>query len=158
RVRLAGHRPAGGRRRLRARLPRDHGGQPAGGDGGHRRQPADRPRLLPHRSADLLQVTAVRRFLRHRRGLVGGVVVAVMLLAGILAPAIAPYSYSTQSLLQRLKAPSAAHWLGTDGFGRDVLTRVIWGSRVSLEIGFLATGLSLLVGTLLGGTAGYFGG
>jgi peptide/nickel transport system permease protein len=103
-------------------------------------------------------VTAVGRFLRHRRGLAGGIVVAVMLLAGILAPAIAPYSYSTQSLLQRLKAPSAAHWLGTDGFGRDVLTRVIWGSRVSLEIGFLATGLSLLVGTLLGGTAGYFGG
>jgi peptide/nickel transport system permease protein len=103
-------------------------------------------------------VTVLRRFVRHRRGLVGGIVVTLMLLAGILAPAIAPYSYSTQSLLQRLKAPSPAHWLGTDGFGRDVLTRVIWGSRVSLEIGCLATGLSLLVGTLLGGTAGYFAG
>ena len=98
------------------------------------------------------------RLLHHRRGLVGAVVVVLMVATGALAPAIAPYSYSTQSLLQRLQAPSPAHWLGTDGYGRDVLTRVIWGSRVSLEIGFVATGLSILVGTLLGGAAGYFAG
>jgi peptide/nickel transport system permease protein len=98
-----------------------------------------------------------RRILGHPRGLFGGVVVATMILAGTLAPAIAPYSYSTQSLLKRLQAPSPAHWLGTDGFGRDILSRVIWGSRISLEIGFLATGLSVLVGTTLGGTAAYFG-
>jgi peptide/nickel transport system permease protein len=97
------------------------------------------------------------RLVRNRRGALGGVVVAAMLVSGSLAPAIAPYSYSSQSLLQRLAPPSAAHWLGTDGFGRDVLTRVIWGSRVSLEIGFLATALSVAVGTLLGGVAGYFG-
>jgi peptide/nickel transport system permease protein len=103
-------------------------------------------------------VTAFRRFLRHRRGLLGGLVVLVMVLAGLLAPLVSPYSYSTQSLLQRLQAPSGAHWLGTDGFGRDVLTRVIWGSRVSLEIGLLATGLSVVVGTLVGGTAGYWSG
>lgn len=95
---------------------------------------------------------------RNQRGVLGGLVVAVMLAAGTLAPAIAPYSYSTQSLLKRLQGPSAAHWLGTDGFGRDLLTRVIWGSRVSLEIGFLATSLSLAVGTLLGGAAAYSGG
>ena len=81
-----------------------------------------------------------------------------MLAAGFLAPAVSPYSYSTQSLLQRLKPPTPAHWLGTDGFGRDILTRVIWGARVSLEIGFLATGLAILAGTAVGGTAGYFGG
>jgi peptide/nickel transport system permease protein len=80
-----------------------------------------------------------------------------MLAAGILAPAIAPYSYSSQSLLQRLKPPTLSHWLGTDGFGRDILTRVVWGARVSLEIGFLATGLAILVGTAVGGAAGYFG-
>jgi peptide/nickel transport system permease protein len=78
-----------------------------------------------------------------------------MLATGTLAPLIAPYSYSTQSLLQRLKAPTADHWLGTDGFGRDLLTRVLWGSRVSLQIGFLATGLAVLVGTVVGGVAGY---
>jgi peptide/nickel transport system permease protein len=103
-------------------------------------------------------VSGLWRVGRNRRGLLGGIVVAVMLAAGILAPAVAPYSYSTQSLLQRLKPPTAAHWLGTDGFGRDILTRVIWGARVSLEIGFLATGLAIMVGTAVGGAAGYFGG
>ena len=88
----------------------------------------------------------------------GGLVVALILAVGTLAPAIAPYSYSTQSLLARLERPSAAHWLGTDGFGRDILTRVIWGGRVSLEIGLLATGLSVIVGTVFGGIAAYLGG
>lgn len=97
------------------------------------------------------------RLWRSQRGLVGGLVVALILAVGTLAPAIAPYSYSTQSLLTRLEKPSAAHWLGTDGFGRDILTRVIWGGRVSLEIGLLATGLSVIVGTVLGGIAAYFG-
>ena len=98
------------------------------------------------------------RLWRSQRGLVGGLVVALILAVGTLAPAIAPYSYSSQSLLARLERPSAAHWLGTDGFGRDILTRVIWGGRVSLEIGLLATGLSVIVGTVLGGIAAYFGG
>ena len=102
--------------------------------------------------------SALRRFTRNRRGLVGGLVVTVMVIAGALAPALAPQSYSAQSLLNRLQPPSAAHWLGTDGFGRDVLSRVIWGSRVSLEIGLLATMLSLVVGTAVGSVAGYFGG
>jgi peptide/nickel transport system permease protein len=100
----------------------------------------------------------VGRLVRHRRGLLGGGAVAIMIVAGALAPLIAPHGYSAQSLLQRLQSPSALHWLGTDGFGRDVLSRVVWGSRVSLEIGFFATGLSLIVGTLVGSTAGYFGG
>ena len=103
-------------------------------------------------------MSGLSRVVRNRRGLLGGIVVAVMLTAGLLAPAVAPYSYSTQSLLQRLKPPTPAHWLGTDGFGRDILTRVIWGARVSLEIGFLATGLAILVGAALGGAAGYFAG
>jgi peptide/nickel transport system permease protein len=101
---------------------------------------------------------AFDRLWRSQRGLVGGLVVLLIIVTGTLAPAIAPYSYSTQSLLGRLERPSVAHWLGTDGFGRDILSRVIWGGRVSLEIGLLATGLSLLVGTLLGGVAAYFGG
>ena len=95
--------------------------------------------------------------IRHWRGALGGVVVAVMLATGVLAPLLAPYSYSNQSLLKRLQPPGSTHWLGTDGFGRDVLSRVMWGSRVSLEIGFVATVLSLLVGTAVGSVAGYFG-
>jgi peptide/nickel transport system permease protein len=103
-------------------------------------------------------VSGLRRLSRNRRGLLGGIVVVTMLAVGLLAPVIAPYSYSTQSLLQRLKPPTVAHWLGTDGFGRDILTRIMWGARVSLEIGFLATGLAVLVGVAVGGAAGYFGG
>jgi peptide/nickel transport system permease protein len=102
-------------------------------------------------------VSGFTRLVGSRRGLLGGLVVGIILTAGTLAPAIAPYSYSSQSLLQRLKPPTLTHWLGTDGFGRDILTRVVWGARVSLEIGFLATGLAVLVGTAVGGTAGYFG-
>src|SRR5262245_25556538 len=100
----------------------------------------------------------VQRLLRRRRGLLGGLAMVAMVVTGALAPALAPYSYSAQSLLHRLQPPSAAHWLGTDGFGRDVLSRTIWGSRVSLQIGLLATVLSLIVGTLAGGIAGYFAG
>ncbi|PYN97999.1 MAG: peptide ABC transporter permease [Candidatus Rokuibacteriota bacterium] len=102
--------------------------------------------------------SAFGRLLGHRRGFWGGVAVAVMVVTGVLAPAIAPHSYSAQSLLQRLQPPSPAHWLGTDGFGRDVLSRTIWGSRVSLQIGLLATVLSLVVGTLVGSASGYVGG
>ena len=101
--------------------------------------------------------SALARLLAHRRGMIGAAAVGLMLAAGVLAPVVAPYSYSTQSLTQRLRPPGREHWLGTDGFGRDVLTRVMWGSRVSLQIGFAATALSLLAGTLLGGAAGYFG-
>ncbi|OLC00349.1 MAG: hypothetical protein AUH30_02765 [Candidatus Rokubacteria bacterium 13_1_40CM_68_15] len=102
--------------------------------------------------------SSLGRLLGHRRGLVGGLAVMAMVVTGSLAPALAPYSYSNQSLLQRLQPPSADHWLGTDGFGRDVFSRTIWGSRVSLEIGLFATALSLIVGTLVGSIAGYFGG
>ena len=101
--------------------------------------------------------SALGRLLTHRRGMIGAAAVTLMLAAGVLAPAIAPYSYSSQSLVQRLRPPGREHWLGTDGFGRDVLSRVMWGSRVSLQIGFAATALSLVVGTVLGGAAGYFG-
>ena len=101
---------------------------------------------------------ALARLARHRRGLVGGAAIMLMLVTGLLAPLVAPHSYSAQSLLQRLQPPSTAHWLGTDGFGRDVLSRVIWGSRVSLQIGFVATALALAVGTALGSVAGYVGG
>jgi peptide/nickel transport system permease protein len=101
--------------------------------------------------------SAFTRLLGHRRGMLGAAAVVLMLAAGVLAPAVAPYSYSSQSLTQRLEPPGREHWLGTDGFGRDVLSRVMWGSRVSLQIGFVATALSLVAGTFLGGAAGYFG-
>jgi oligopeptide transport system permease protein len=76
----------------------------------------------------------------------------------VLAPWISPYEPDLQSIPERLQLPSAAHWLGTDSLGRDLLTRVLFGARLSLSIGF-ATGLfSLTLGTLTGSIAGYFGG
>src|SRR5207253_165479 len=134
-VRVAGDRTTRRRCRVRARLSGDHGRERDGGGRRHRRQSPDRPRLLRHRPADLVfmigsapaPTSGLGRLLRHRRGVLGGLAVMAMVVTGSLAPTLAPYSYSTQSLLQRLQPPSAAHWLGTAGFGRAVLSRTIWG-------------------------------
>jgi peptide/nickel transport system permease protein len=80
-----------------------------------------------------------------------------MVLVAIFAPLIAPYSSTTQDLLNTLSAPSAQHVLGTDDLGRDILSRLIYGSRVTLGIGFAASLVSLLLGLAVGATAGYAG-
>ena len=80
------------------------------------------------------------------------------ILAAVLAPAIAPYDPITQDLSMRLKAPSAIHWFGTDNFGRDIFSRVIYGTRYSLIIALFCTIAALFSGGLLGIIAGYFGG
>jgi len=92
-------------------------------------------------------------------GLVIGLamVIAVVALA-LLAPWIAPYDPNEQDPVAALMGPSAEHWFGTDFFGRDVLSRVIWGARISLSVGFLATAIGVVVGTVIGVVAGYYGG
>jgi peptide/nickel transport system permease protein len=90
--------------------------------------------------------------------IVAFVTIILFALAAIFAPMLAPYDPLTQSFLKINKSPSWDHWLGTDQFGRDVLSRLIWGSRNSLIFGLLAPALAALFGTLLGVTAGYFGG
>ncbi len=81
-----------------------------------------------------------------------------LVLIALLAPFIAPYSYSDQDLSKTLLPPLRGGLLGTDQFGRDLLSRLIYGSRASIEVGLIATGISILVGTSLGAAAGYFGG
>jgi peptide/nickel transport system permease protein len=91
----------------------------------------------------------------------GGVAAAVVLayvLAAILAPLVAPYPPAATDLAARLGAPSAAHWFGTDALGRDVLSRTIYGTRVSLLVGALTVGLAAVAGTALGMAGGYFRG
>ncbi|MGH3266865.1 MAG: ABC transporter permease, partial [Trebonia sp.] len=88
----------------------------------------------------------------------GIVVVGGLILVAVLAPLLTSYSPVTQDLEQSLQGPSAAHWLGTDQFGRDVLTRVLWSARVDLRIGFLAVLIPFVAGSVLGALAGYFGG
>ena len=76
----------------------------------------------------------------------------------LLTPWIAPYGYETQNLRLGASPPSAEHWLGTDNFGRDMLTRIMYGGRVSLLVGFIATTVALLIGVTYGAIAGYAGG
>jgi peptide/nickel transport system permease protein len=85
-------------------------------------------------------------------------VVVVFIFVAAFAPWLAPYDPLAQSILAINQNPSAAHWLGTDQFGRDVLSRMIYGSRNSLIFGFISPVLAAIFGTLLGVTAGYFGG
>ncbi|MEX0907674.1 MAG: ABC transporter permease [Gemmatimonadota bacterium] len=103
---------------------------------------------------------AVRQFKRSRPALVGLAIIVLLYLVALLAPLLAPYDPIAQTDIARLGylSPRADYLLGTDRFGRDVLSRIIYGSRISLSIGFIATALSITIGTLLGAAAGYFGG
>ena len=85
-------------------------------------------------------------------------VILIIILLAVFAPVIAPYKESQQDLMARLSAPSAQHWFGTDELGRDVFSRILYGSRVSLIVGILPTCISLTVGIVVGLLAGYFGG
>jgi peptide/nickel transport system permease protein len=91
-------------------------------------------------------------------GTIGALIVLVMLAAAVLADVVAPYGFSQTSLRERFQGGSAAHWLGTDHLGRDVLTRLLYGARVSLYVGFGAVTLGSLIATAVGILSGYFGG
>jgi glutathione transport system permease protein len=101
---------------------------------------------------------AVKAVARHRGAVVGGCVVALVILACVFADLIAPYSATAHDYNAVLSGPSAAHPLGTDQLGRDVLSRLLYGGRTSLGVGFLATAIGAAVGTLLGLVTGYLRG
>jgi len=99
------------------------------------------------------------RILASRKGaLCGFLIVGLMALAALLAPLIAPYDPLDQNIMDRLKPPSAEHWLGTDYFGRDTLSRLLFGARVSLLIGASATAIAIVAGASIGMYAGWRGG
>ncbi len=101
-----------------------------------------------------------RRFRKNKFAVVGLVVLLALVLVALLAPLLVNYDTDVigQDLTARLQPPSSEHPLGTDNYGRDILSRIIYGSRVSLIIGFVAVGVSLLLGGLIGVVASYFGG
>jgi len=101
---------------------------------------------------------AIARLWKNRLAMIGLYVLSFMVLIALLTPWIAPYSYEAQKLDIGAVAPNAQHWLGTDTFGRDLLTRIMYGGRVSLAVGFIATAVALLIGVLWGAIAGYIGG
>lgn len=95
---------------------------------------------------------------QNKLAAVSGIVIVLMILTAVFAPLAAPYDHLAQNLTERLQAPSMAHWLGTDELGRDVLSRIIFGARISLTIGLIPTLVSMAVGTVLGLCAGFYGG
>ncbi|EIJ81855.1 AppC [Bacillus methanolicus PB1] len=100
----------------------------------------------------------VRKFMKNKLAVAGAIFLFIVISAAILAPVIAPFSPEQQSLVDRLKPPSKEHLLGTDRFGRDLFTRLLYGARVSLLVGFASVLGSITFGTVVGAIAGYFGG
>lgn len=98
------------------------------------------------------------RLKKNRLALCGLIVLLIMVMAALLTPWIAPYAFDAQNLDLGATPPSAAHWLGTDIFGRDMLTQIMYGGRISLAVGFIATTVALLIGVTWGAIAGYVGG
>jgi len=103
-------------------------------------------------------MTTLRRAIRNRLTVFGAVIVAALFVVAVLAPVLSPYDPSAFNASEVLQPPSAHHLLGTDGIGRDVLSRMIYGARVSLLVGFVSVGIACLIGIPLGALAGYFGG
>ncbi len=110
------------------------------------------------RRSDTMTRLLIRNFMRHKLAVAGLIVLVILILSALLAPLIAPYDPNKLSTMERLEGPSASHWMGTDDVGRDILSRVLYGGRISLLIGFSATLVALLIGTLVGALSGYFGG
>jgi len=103
-------------------------------------------------------VKTLRYIFRSPLALTGLVIVLAWIMLSVFASTVAPYEPLQQDVKNRLQPPSAEHWMGTDQLGRDILSRVIYGGRISLPVGFLVVSLSVLTGTLLGSVAGYVGG
>jgi peptide/nickel transport system permease protein len=109
------------------------------------------------RSHESMGAQVWRRFKRHPGAVVGAVVLTLIILSSILAP-LSPYDPEHSDLPARLQPPSWEHPFGTDGLGRDLLTRVLYGGRISLLVGIMVVAITLIIGVPIGAIAGYFGG
>ncbi len=98
------------------------------------------------------------RLMKNRLAMFGLFVLCVLVLTAIFADQIAPYSYDEMDFLNAYQAPCKGHIFGTDEFGRDIFSRVVYGSRISLKVGFIAVSIAVVAGGLLGAVAGYYGG
>ena len=116
------------------------------------------PRARTTRRPASLWSDAFRRLRRNRAAVAGGIAVVLITLLAITAPLVAPYDPIKVSTSEALQGPSAAHPFGTDQFGRDMLTRVLYGGQLSLRIGLISVGIASVFGIVLGLMAGYYGG
>jgi peptide/nickel transport system permease protein len=105
-----------------------------------------------------LWAESFRRLKKDKLAVSGGILVILLFICSILAPRLAPYDPGEINVKEVLTPPSTRHLMGTDQLGRDVLSRVIWGSRISLKVGFIAVGIATLIGTMLGAVSGYYRG
>jgi peptide/nickel transport system permease protein len=105
-----------------------------------------------------LFMDAWRRLTRDKLAIVGMAIIALFIIAAVFAPLLAPYDPTEQTLLQRRQPPSPRHWMGLDEVGRDILSRIIYGARVSLQIGLMSVSMAILLGSILGAVAGFVGG
>ena len=101
---------------------------------------------------------ALSRLLKNKAAVAGALILVILITLALLAPWIAPYPYAYQDLDLGASAPSSAHLLGTDVLGRDLFSRILYGARISLLVGFIATTVALIIGVSWGIIAGYFGG
>jgi peptide/nickel transport system permease protein len=99
-----------------------------------------------------------RSLLRHAGAVVGGAVVILVVVIALFAPLLSPYDFDERNIRERFQPPSKAHLLGTDNFGRDTLSRIFVGARVSLQVAALSVGIAAVIGVVLGALAGYLGG
>jgi len=97
------------------------------------------------------------RFSKNRLAVAGSVIVVFLFVVSLLAPWLAPFDPTAIDLKNILQPPSVKHWFGTDPLGRDVMSRMIWGAQISLKVGFVSTGIAILIGAILGSVAGYYG-
>ncbi len=109
-------------------------------------------------SAVAIRPTWLPRFGQHPLPLIlGAAIIGTIALLAILAPIVAPFDPIAQNLEVKLQGPSLAHWFGTDNFGRDILSRIIWGARIDLQMGIIGVFFPFLIGTTIGAVAGYAG-
>ena len=100
----------------------------------------------------------MHRLRKNKAAMLGLGIVLVLIVLAILSPWIMPYDYTKMDIKNKYASPSAAHWFGCDELGRDIFSRLLYGSRASLSLGLLATLLSTAIGVVLGSAVGYFGG
>lgn len=126
----------------------------------------DSPHLTPETASEAATVvsrrgeanTVMARLLRSPQGILGATLVALVLLLVILGPWLAPYAPEAMSPLARYKSPSAAHWFGTDQYGRDILSRILYGARATVLLALLATAMGTALGAVIGTATAYVGG
>ena len=116
------------------------------------------PTTLPGSRSRPAQNRALRRFAQHRMAVVGAAFLGIVVLFAATAPFSTPYRYDRQDLFATYQPPGRVHWVGTDALGRDVLSRLMYGARVSMSVGLAAAALVLAAGVPIGLVAGYFGG